>query len=313
VDLQARPLQYFLAVARERSFSRAAERLNVSQPALSAQIRELERRLGFGLFDRSSRSVSLTREGRLFLDDARRTVAQSARLLRAADEIRRSELRIGTALYTALIPERVELTSEFHLAHPGIRMHIENLFQVDQYTALKAGELDLAIAIGLTMHSVPAADEMDSEIVFPPNLERMTLSQRSIKLQIPLNSRLANTEPLRLLDLKDQQVAMLGDFHGSELIDAISIPLLEAGAKLIVPPEGNAISVEQFGRVSSLPAIALGWFEYECDRSSFIVRPIADLDVRTDLALLRLHADEHRPSVDAFWNFAEKRRQFTTG
>src|ERR1700759_2145344 len=109
VDLEAKPLQYFAAVARERSFSRAAGKLNVSQPSLSAQGRELERGLGFELFSRSSRHVELTREGRIFLPQAQQMIAEAARMNRAAKEIRQNELRVGAAIYSVLIPERVEL------------------------------------------------------------------------------------------------------------------------------------------------------------------------------------------------------------
>lgn len=302
VDLQARPLQYFLAVARHKSFSRAAERLNVSQPALSAQIRELERVVGFQLFERSSRHVALTREGRLFIRDARRMVAQSERLMRAADEIRRSELRLGTAIYTVLIPERVRLLAGFYARHPETKLQVTNLFQVDQYAQLRQGELDLALSIGLSRAGMPAIDEGESEIVFPPDFERMVLSVRRAGLRVPEGSPLADTSQISLADLSGLQIVMLGDFHGAELIDALSIPLTEAGAELVVPPEGNAIAVEQFGEAAGLPAIALGWFEYGGDPGG--LKPVEGLEVYTELALLRLHAVEHRAPAETFWQYA---------
>src|SRR5262245_3906798 len=103
MDLDATPFRYFVTVADERSFTRAAALLNVSQPALSAQIREFERRLGFALFLRNSRRVELTAEGRLFLGNARRMMAEAAWANQAAREIRENELRIGAPLYTQLI------------------------------------------------------------------------------------------------------------------------------------------------------------------------------------------------------------------
>jgi DNA-binding transcriptional LysR family regulator len=305
MDLQARPLQYFLAVARHKSFSRAAEWLNVSQPALSAQIRELERVLGFQLFERSSRHVALTREGRLFIRDARRMVAQSERLMRAADAIRCSELRLGTAIYTVLIPERVNLLTGFYARHPDTRVQVTNLFQVDQYAQLRQGELDLALSIGLSRAGMPAFDEADSEIVFPPDFERMVLSVREAGLRVPEGSPLAEAEEITLSDLAGHQIVMLGDLHGAELIDALSLPLLEAGAELVVPPEGNAIAVEQFGQATGLPAVALGWFEYGGVAGR--LKALKGLDVHTELALLRLHAADHRAPAEAFWNYAKNR------
>lgn len=302
VDLQARPLQYFLAVSRHGSFSRAAERMNVSQPALSAQIRELERVLGFRLFERSSRNVALTREGRLFIHDARRMVAQSERLMRAADEIRRTELRLGTAIYTVLIPERVSLLTGFFARYPETRVQVTNLFQVDQYARLRLGELDLALSIGLPPAGLRATDEGESEIVFPPDFERMVLNARRVGLRVPDGSPLAKMEKIALSDLKGVRIVMLGDFHGTELIDALSLPLAEAGAELVVPPEGNAIAVEQFGQAEGLPAVALGWFEYGGTPGG--VRVVEGLEVHTELALLRLHAAEHGAPAEIFWKYA---------
>lgn len=305
MDLQARPLQYFIAVARERSFSRAAQQLNVSQPSLSAQVRELERLLGFALFERSSRQVQLTREGRLFLADARRMVVEASRLNRAAREIRRSELRIGAAIYSVLIPERVRLVDAFNAAHPDIAMHVENVDQVQQYRRLRRGDLDISLAIGLggTDMADSEADPL-SEIVLPSDFERLSLATRPVRLLVPSESTLALRDPIALAALRGVRIAMVGDYHGAELIDAITLPLTEAGADLVVPPEGNAISVERFGARARQPAITLGWFDYGPASGAMVVRAVEGLDVTTDLAVLRLHAAEHRPAVDAFWAFA---------
>lgn len=179
--------------------------------------------MGFALFERTSRQVTLTREGRLFVTDARRMVAQSARLLRAATEIRRTDLRIGTAIYTALIPERVRLTTEFHRLYPEIPLHIQNLFQVDQYPRLRNGDLDLALGIGLVpTQGLPALDEAGSEIVFPPDFERLTLRRKWVELLVPESSPFAARGDLSLPDLAGQKIVMLGDAHGAELIDALS-------------------------------------------------------------------------------------------
>lgn len=306
MDLQARPLRYFLAVARESSFSRAATSLNISQPALSAQIRELERILGFQLFQRSSRNVSLTREGRLFLQDARRMVAQASRLARAAEEIRRSELRIGTAIYTLLIPERVSLLTSFFESYPEVTAHVSNRFQIEQYSDLRTGDLDIALAIGLTNASTSWVEESQSEIVFPTDLERQVIARREVQILLPEGSPLAGHHDLALEDLAGQKILMIGDFHGSGLIDALSIPLLDAGVELVVPPEGNAIAVEQFSRISGLPAITLGWFCYTEDSSRDNRRSVSGLGVSTELTLLRLSGAEHRAQSECFWGYARQ-------
>ncbi|MGE0829627.1 MAG: LysR family transcriptional regulator, partial [Hyphomonadaceae bacterium] len=88
MDLDARPYRFFVAVAELGSFSRAAEAMHISQPALSAQIHELERRLGFSLFARTSRRVELTAQGALFLDWARRLIIETDWINQAARDIR---------------------------------------------------------------------------------------------------------------------------------------------------------------------------------------------------------------------------------
>ena len=95
MDLNAGPFRAFLKVAELESFTRAAEALNISQPALSASIKELERRLGFPLFERSSRRVCATREGEALLVNAKRVVIETDWLQQRVRDIRDNELRIG--------------------------------------------------------------------------------------------------------------------------------------------------------------------------------------------------------------------------
>lgn len=84
MDVHLRDLRYFTEVADELHFTRAAERLRISQPALSKQIRALERQLGFSLFDRGPRSVALTAQGEALLPAARALIGDWEHALRAA-------------------------------------------------------------------------------------------------------------------------------------------------------------------------------------------------------------------------------------
>ena len=91
MDLDAKPYRAFVQIADSGSFTRAAEALHISQPALSAQIRELERLLGFALFHRPNRRVLLTAEGRIFLDYARRLIMETDWINKSARDCPSSE------------------------------------------------------------------------------------------------------------------------------------------------------------------------------------------------------------------------------
>src|SRR3954454_7532266 len=147
MDLDATAYRIFVTVADQMSFTRASQLLNVSQPALSARIRELERRLGFALFDRTSRRVELTAEGRLFLANARRMVTEASSAVRAAREIRDNDLRIGAPFYTQYIRERRELIDRLMVEHAQIRLRVFDKSHTRNYADLLRREIDLALLI----------------------------------------------------------------------------------------------------------------------------------------------------------------------
>src|SRR6478735_3426121 len=152
--MELRHLRYFVAVAEELHFGRAAARLHIAQPPLSRQIRDLEREVGTPLFERVARGVALTAAGRAFLPEARLTLAQAARAQRTAERAARGEigrLRVGfveAATYARVLPEVLGFF-RMHLPNIGI-----SLFEMDaqaQADAFRDGRIDLGL-----LHSVPA-------------------------------------------------------------------------------------------------------------------------------------------------------------
>jgi len=145
--LELRHLRYFVAVAEELHFGRAAARLNVAQPALSQQIKQLERELGALLLARTKRRVALTEPGRLFLAEARRTLTQAAlavEVARGAEAGQVGRLRIGyvdAALWSPL----PEVIRAFRERYPRVALTMFERLPAEHPADIRRGDVDLAI------------------------------------------------------------------------------------------------------------------------------------------------------------------------
>lgn len=148
--MELRRLRYFVAVAEELNFRRAAERLHVAQPALSQQIRKLEDELGVQLLNRSRRSVALTPPGLVMLDEARRLLRDADSAARAALEAAAgngSKLRVGhlSDAIPGILPRAI---ARFASRHPGVDVCPEPVATRRAIEDVRSGRLDLAL-IGL--------------------------------------------------------------------------------------------------------------------------------------------------------------------
>jgi DNA-binding transcriptional LysR family regulator len=145
-----RQLEVFLAIARAQSFSRAAERIHLSQPTLSEHTRQLEQELGAPLFVRHSRSVALTEAGRVFEDYARRLVATLAagkQAIAELDGLARGSLVVGagTTPGTYVLPE---IIARFHTRYPGVSVDLRVASSRVVEQRVRDGEVDVAIIGG---------------------------------------------------------------------------------------------------------------------------------------------------------------------
>lgn len=147
--MELRHLRYFIAVAEELHFGRAAERLRMTQPPLSSQIRALEDELQAKLFDRTSRRVVLTAAGRSFLDDARTLLASAEEAKRRAAQFARGatgRLEIGFTGSAPFNPMMPPLLARFHQEWPGVRLTLNQMTTAAQLEALRDGRLDVGFA-----------------------------------------------------------------------------------------------------------------------------------------------------------------------
>ena len=312
-DLKA--LRCFVVLAEDLNFSRAAERLNLAQPALSSQIRVLEARLGLTLFDRTTRRVGLSANGVALLPAARRLIDESQRLQRAVATLQgrpRRKLGFGAAFYTIDIPERVQLLEGFFATHPDVAMDVVPAWQRDLLVELQHDRLDVALLIGLPLPRAQLAREIaagpDVEILYPDDLPRLRLRSERVELLVPRESPLAAFDTVPQVALAGLRVAMLGSNHGQAVVAPIHHILETAGAIAVVPPEPHGIGVERYGRQFRIPAITLGWFGAGSAQDDMVRRPVEGLYLSTELALV--HAPgELTGDAATFWQFASAGRK----
>jgi DNA-binding transcriptional LysR family regulator len=147
VDLGTRRLRYFIAVAEELSFTRAATRVFVAQQALSQQIRQLERDLGVRLLERSSRHVALTPAGAALLEEARQLVAAADS---AVERVRRTEAETPNVLRLGFVADGMReavraVLASFEQAYPKVEVQLVEHSWQDPYVGLRSGACDAGI------------------------------------------------------------------------------------------------------------------------------------------------------------------------
>ena len=153
--INSRQLEYFLAVARELHFTRAAQELRVAQPALSQQIRKLERQLGLELFERDNHRVAITPAGAALLGHAERILADLAAVedeLLGWSEGTRGRVRLGVA--RGLAARLARMLVEFSAANPGVEVELREESNEAMTADLYAGRLDVA-----TLAALPWPDD----------------------------------------------------------------------------------------------------------------------------------------------------------
>jgi DNA-binding transcriptional LysR family regulator len=293
LHLDFKLLRSFAAVASERSVTRAAERLNLTQPTVSGQIKELEQALGFALFHRTSRKVDLSDEGKRLLPmvDALLAMAEDVRQEAEAMQAEAGRhFRLGAAMYTMDFADRAALLEAFGAAKPAIGYEIINRLQTDQVRDLLTDRLDAGLLFGIAAdlptikftHDRPAA-RIVNEVQYPTCLERVVLSRRRIGLLVPEASAHAAHRVIPQAALAGQQIAMLGPEHGSALIDPLVRFATDSGATLQFPIEGNALAVERHALRASICAIGINWF---APPGGMVWREVEGLDMHMEFALV---------------------------
>jgi DNA-binding transcriptional LysR family regulator len=229
--VELRQLATFVAVAEERSFTRAADRLHVVQSAVSAGVRNLEKELGAMLFDRSTHSVKMTDAGRALLPEARATLAAAQAARDAVDEARgglRGAVVLGTIQAQGMrAVDLAGVLAAFRAEHPGVKLHIRHSGGSSEMAReVRDGRLDLAFV------ALPG----DS----PPGLELVPLAREPIMLVLPARHPLAASADIELAALGDEALVDLPPGWGIRM--AIDRSFAAAGVTRTIGYEVNDIA-----------------------------------------------------------------------
>ncbi|KUJ65079.1 LysR family transcriptional regulator [Streptomyces albus subsp. albus] len=271
--MELRQLRYFVAVAEEGGFGRAAERLSIVQSAVSQQIRRLERELGVLLFERTTRRVVLSGAGERLLPEARAVLSAADRTARVAAEIAAGDdgmVRLGTIHGPGDRINRV--LGGLAADAPRLRVRLRRLPVTGRLAAVRAGELDAAL-----VRAVPSA----------PGLELLPLWSDPLHVALPEEHPLAAEPALRLGQLAHLPLRLAprehnppfhdlvtGAFRAAGLEPALGSPFSDLLATLTAIGAAQAPSWTVFYQVSGLPSVPrVG------------LRPLAGLTVTTSLAV----------------------------
>ena len=237
--MELRQVRYFVVVARERHFTRAAAEIAIAQPALSQQIRALERELGVVLFDRTTRHVRLTAAGEAFLVHAERLLAEAAEARRAMQEfagLARGRVAFGTV---PTLPDRwlAGALAGFNREHPAIELVLREETTDDLVASIQGGRLDLAL---LHLEGDAAAGLATAEL----------FAEDAALLVVPDHPLVARGR-VRLADLRDEPWVFLKAGGGirRQVLDACAA----AGFAPRVAFESSAL-----GPVRAMAAAGLG-------------------------------------------------------
>jgi DNA-binding transcriptional LysR family regulator len=223
-----RHLRYFVAVAEELNFRRAAERLRLAQPALSTQIKSLEDELELRLLERTTRSVKLTHAGRVFLDDARAVLsaaAQAEQRVKKAQQGLVGTLRVGV-IAPAANAWLAGILRGFHQRFPGVQLSLFDLTSPEQLHRLHIGELDAGL--------------LRPPVGFPELVHKVVEESWQI-LAAPSGHRLAHKQRLRWADFDGEDLVMLHPSLQHGYYDAFLAACSRAGARPSVAQYANDI------------------------------------------------------------------------
>lgn len=229
--MELRHIRYFVALAEELHFGRAAARLGISQPPLSQQIQALEYELKVKLFERSNRRVELTRAGAAYLPEAREILAHAARAIEIARRVdlgEMGEIRVGFMPSAPLIPEIMRGFLRFRQARPGVQLTLS-----EQPTAELIGAL-LDRRQDVSFIRSPGPPRLS------PVLEAVHFLSEPLAVFLPTDHPLTRLERLGIADLRDEPFILFPSTWGANVFDQVLMLCHAAGFSPRIVQEARA-------------------------------------------------------------------------
>ncbi len=229
--MELRHLRYFVAVADELHFGRAAEKLHISQPPLSHQIRDLERELGVPLFRRTRHFVAITEAGRAFLEEARRVLQDADHAMATARkaghrEVGHLSVAFGPASEAGI---QAKVLNAFLSRHPNVVLDLQTVHSRQQIEALVERRIDVAFPILPVSHRDVATE---------------VIADAPLVAAIPVDHPLARAGRIRLSDLRSEPFVRVSLDAGSAFHDLVLRACTEAGFMPSVAREaGHVLTV----------------------------------------------------------------------
>jgi DNA-binding transcriptional LysR family regulator len=281
----------FAAVGQDKSFTRAAGRLNLAQPWLSAQIRKLETELGVQLFVRSKSRVELTPQGEKLLPIAvqvAETVQRFRELAKKMDGDRALVVRLGTHAATLGTPELAQLNDEFRSVSTSFSLEIENGMTAELLQRLREGHLDIALLLA----------PFDSR-----GLETILLREIYPYLLFPRTAGWPSDGMISLEALEGHTIGVVPRHVHPEFYDQAFEPLRRQGIHLRPVPEPDGRAMEHFVRIRHIPVLMLEGDPSDYDASpDLATASVIPFPAAARQYLAKLSSGVDARAVDRYWS-----------
>lgn len=272
--MELRHLRYFVTVAEELHFGRAAERLGIAQPPLSQQIKALEQELQVRLLLRTKRRVRLTSAGEIFLNESKEVLAKAEQAVRAAQRAARGEIgELAVGFVSSAVYGKVMwIFNKMRERYPDVSLTLQDLSSEEQVTAMKAYRLD----VGFVRPPVPTAKSLEMRVIW----------REPLVVVLPRGHRLAKRKVVALGELAEEPFLQVPSYYAPGFHEQLMRHCHAAGFSPKTIQEARSaptiVNLVAGGMgISILPASL-----QSLQREGVVYRPIAPPAPTTDLAVM---------------------------